>query len=51
MISIKRELIARGRYGFDDYASMDVYRAVLEQGICSADELLMRYVRGENRID
>lgn len=51
IVDIKRELIARGRYGFDDYASMDVYRAVLEQGIRTTDELLERYVRRENRID
>jgi len=51
IISIKRELIARGRYGFYDYASMDVYRAVLEQGIRTADELLERYVKQKNRID
>jgi len=30
---------------------MDVYRAVLEQGIRTADELLERYVKQKNRID
>ena len=51
IVTIKQELIGRGRYGFDDYASMDVYRAVLEQGIRTTDELLARYVKRENRID
>ena len=51
IIAIKQELIARGRYGFFDYASMDVYRAVLEQGVSTTDELLEQYVRRENRID
>lgn len=51
ILTIKQELIARGRYGFDDYASMDVYRAVLEQDICTTEELLTRYVKQENRID
>ena len=51
ILTIKQGLIACGRYGFYDYASMDVYRAVLEQGIRTTDELLARYVRQENRID
>jgi len=51
IVAIKQELIARGRYGFYGYASMDVYRAVLEQGIRTTDELLERYVKQENRID
>jgi len=50
ILSIKQELIKRGLYGFDRYASMDVYRAVLEQGIRTTDELLTRYVKKENRI-
>jgi len=51
ILEIKQELIARGRYGFCDYASMDVYRAVLEQGVRTTEELLERYVKQENRID
>ena len=51
ILTIKQELIARRRYGFDDYASMDVYRAVLEQGIRTTEELLTRYVKQENCID
>lgn len=51
ILKMKEDLIAHGRYGFDQYASMDVYRAVLEQGITSEQELLERYARQENRID
>lgn len=50
IICIKEDLIARDLYGFDKYASMDVYRAVLEQGIETTDELLQRYIKQENRI-
>lgn len=50
ILTIKRELIERKLYGFEQYASMDVYRAVLHQGIRSTEELLARYVRQENRI-
>lgn len=50
ILRIKRELIERKLYGFDLYASMDVYRAVLEQGVRSTEELLARYVKKKNRI-
>lgn len=50
IMRIKEELIARGLYGFDKYTSMDVYRAVLEQRIRSAEELLANDVNEENRI-
>lgn len=50
IIRIKQELIARDLYGFDKYASMDVYRAVLEQNILSTEELLKNCVKQENRI-
>lgn len=40
---IKRELIERGMYSFGQYHSMDVYRAVLELGITSADEMIRDY--------
>lgn len=50
IMRIKEELIARDLYGFEKYASMDVYRAVLEQDIKSVPELLGRYVKQENRI-
>lgn len=50
ILEIKQELIRRDLYGFEKYASMDVYRAVLEQGIRSTDEMLERYVKQENRL-
>ena len=50
IMRIKQELIERDLYGFEKYASMDVYRAVLEQNIQSTDELLINYVKQENRI-
>ncbi len=42
---IKRELIGRGMYSFEQYHSMDVYRAVLEFGMTSADEMIREYKR------
>ena len=50
IIIIKQELQKRGLYGFDQYSSMDVYRAVLEQEIADTDELLSRYIRMENKL-
>ena len=52
MIRIKQELRERGLYGFGEgkFISMDVYRAVLEQGIISTEQFLKRYVPGENRL-
>ena len=50
ILKIKQELIERNMYGFYQYASMDVYRAVLEQGICDTEELLEKYVKQENRL-
>lgn len=43
VIRIKEELIARGLYSFGKYTSMDVYRAVLEQGILTAEDFLNQY--------
>ena len=40
---IKRELIGRGMYSFEQFCSMDVYRAVLELGMTSADEMIREY--------
>lgn len=42
---IKRELIGRGMYSFEQFCSMDVYRAVLELGMTSADEMIREYVK------
>mgnify|MGYP006876754034 FL=1 len=50
IIKMKQELQKRGLYGFEQYSSMDVYRAVLEQGIVDTDELLSRYIRTENKL-
>ena len=50
IMRIKQELIARDLYGFEKYASMDVYRAVLEQNIESTEDLLSSYVKQENRL-
>ena len=37
---IKRDLIAAGKYSFGQFCSMDVYSAVLELGLTSADEMM-----------
>lgn len=41
IVSIKRELIARGLYSFEQYKSMDVYKAVLENHIKNVEEFLL----------
>jgi len=47
MLRIKRELIARGMYGFDKskrhYHSPEIYEAVLEKGVRTVEEMLERY--------
>lgn len=50
IIDMKQELLKRGLYDFYQYSSMDVYRAVLEQGITDTDELLERYIKTKNYI-
>lgn len=40
ILRIKNELIDRGLYSFEKYTSMDVYKAVIENGVKNADELL-----------
>lgn len=50
ILKMKQELIELNQYGFYQYASMDVYRAVLEQGIKSTKDLLEKYVKQENRL-
>lgn len=47
ILSIKQELISRELYSFEKYTSMDVYRAVLEQEIYTAEEFLEQYVKPE----
>ena len=40
---IKRELIGRGLYSHERFCSMDVYRAVLDCGMTSAEEMVREY--------
>lgn len=47
IIRLKRELIARDLYAFEKFHSMDVYRAVLEEGIEDIDGFLKRYRRSQ----
>lgn len=41
IVNIKRELIARGLYSFEQYRSMDVYKAVLENDVKNVDAFLL----------
>ena len=41
IIDIKKELIARKLYSFEQYTSMDVYHAVLNQKITNIDDFLV----------
>lgn len=43
IINIKQKLIEQKLYSFDKYKSMDIYDAVLNQGIKSVDEFLNLY--------
>ena len=45
ILTLKKELLSRGLYSFEKYHSMDVYRAVLDQGITGIDTFLTRYRR------
>lgn len=47
ILAVKQELIRRELYSFEKYTSMDVYRAVLEQGIFTAGEFFECYVKPE----
>lgn len=40
---LKQELIARNQYSFDTFHSMDVYKAVLDDGIENVQEFLDKY--------
>ena len=40
IVSIKKELIARGLYSFEQYKSIDVYEAVLKNGAANIDAFL-----------
>lgn len=52
IVKIKRGLLDRGLYGYGEgkYISMDVYRAVLEQGVTDVEDMMEKYVPGENRL-
>lgn len=41
IVSIKSELIERGLYSFEQYKSVDVYKAVMESNVRNVDEFLM----------
>lgn len=43
ILRMKQELLAEGLYGFEQYSSMDVYRAVLKLGITDTRTLKARY--------
>lgn len=40
IVNIKSELITRGLYSFERYKSIDVYKAVMENGVKNIDEFL-----------
>lgn len=46
IIRLKRALIARKLYSFEQYTSMDVYNAVLNQHIADIESFLANYKRG-----
>ena len=41
IVSIKSELIERGLYSFEQYKSVDVYKAVMESNVRNVDEFLV----------
>lgn len=43
IIRVKKDLLARELYSFEQYTSMDVYRAVLELGIRDSETFLQSY--------
>lgn len=43
IVSIKSELISRGLYSFEQYKSIDVYKAVLESNVKNTDEFLLLF--------
>lgn len=40
IVNIKQDLIARGLYSFEQYKSVDVYKAVIKNGVTNIDEFL-----------
>lgn len=45
IVQIKNSLIEKGLYSFDNYTSIDVYKAVTEMNISSIDEFLAKYTK------
>ena len=43
IVSIKSELISRGLYSFEQYKSIDVYKAVLETNVKNVNEFLLLF--------
>jgi hypothetical protein len=46
IVKIKSELIERGLYSFEQYKSIDVYKAVLESNVNNIDEFLRLFKKG-----
>lgn len=46
IIRLKKALIARKLYSFDQYTSMDVYSAVLDKHITDVEDFLANYMKG-----
>jgi hypothetical protein len=46
IMQIKEDLIREGVYGSEGHTSRDVYRAVLDVGVCNTEEFLLEYVSG-----
>lgn len=40
IVNIKQDLITRGLYSFEQYKSIDVYKAVIENGVTNVNEFL-----------
>ena len=40
IVNIKNELISKGLYSFEQYKSIDVYKAVIENNVRNIDEFL-----------
>lgn len=43
VLNIKQSLISNKQYSFDKFSSMDVYKAVFEDNVCSYEEFIRKY--------
>ncbi len=43
IVQIKKELIAQGLYSFEQYKSIDVYKAVIENHVCNMHEFIQLF--------